>query len=100
MKGVYLSFKPRFFLYANFREASFVYRCLSIAVRNHLQLLWEDLARTELITISYLDSFTLVLSNESSKRFYNIQRNTIVIMKNNTSSPLKIATHCRVVGKF
>ena len=34
-----------------------------------LHLLYEDLARTELITISYLDLFILVLSNESSELF-------------------------------
>ena len=69
MWRVYLYFKPSFFLYGNFRQASFVCRCLSIAVRSDLKLLYEDLARTELRTISYLDLFILVLSKESSKRF-------------------------------
>ena len=62
----YLYFKPIFILYTNIQQVSFVGSCLSIAVISDLQLLYEDLARTEIIMISYLDLFILVLSNESS----------------------------------
>ena len=66
MQCFYLYFKPRFILYANIQQVSFVGSCLSMAVISDLQLLYEDLVRTELIMISYLDLFILVLSNESS----------------------------------
>ena len=66
MQCFYLYFKPRFILYANIQQVSFVGSCLLMAVISDLQLLYEDLARTELIMISYLDLFILVLSNESS----------------------------------
>ena len=66
MQCFYLYFKPIFILYTNIQQVSFVGSCLSIAVISDLQLLYEDLARTEIIMISYLDLFILVLSNESS----------------------------------
>lgn len=40
-----------------------------MSVISDLQLLYEDLARAELIMISHLDLMILMLSNESSKQF-------------------------------